>query len=425
MNTVIEIINNNLCSGCGTCNVVCPKSAITLSFNSIGQLLPTINIDTCIDCGLCYNCCPSLDKQGVVGQLLQKNGDIYGNILSVYIGKSLNNYIYKNSQSGGVTTEILSYLFESKLIEAAVVCRTEYSEEYVSKAVIITNKKDLLRCQKSSYTPVDMVSALNEITNFNSVAFVGTGCHIQGVITLKKNWKSRYSNIKYLIGLICDRTLCKTSTDILYGNHAVGKKKKLIWRDKSDNYKNAKLIIEEESGKRTEIPSWKRHYLKQYFTSPRCLICFDKLNLGADITLGDPWGVSNVNWDNGESLVICRTLQGETILNNMLEKKKIQLRTADKYEALKGQAIDKRLESIRRYLSIFENKGWLTPQYSRKIKCCTTNHTLQCEEQTINCFLNDQKKEKRKLIQGYLRQLCFASIKIKISKLASCIIRNI
>lgn len=424
MNNIIDIINNNLCSGCGTCNVVCPKSAITLSFNSIGQLLPKINFATCIDCGLCYNYCPSLDKQGVVGQLLQKDGDIYGNILNVYIGKSLNNYIYKNSQSGGVATEILSYLFESELIEAAIVCRTEYSEEYVSKAVIITNKKDLLRCQKSSYTPVDMVSALNEITNFNSVAFVGTGCHIQGVITLKKNWKSRYSNIKYLIGLICDRTLCKTSTDILYGNYAVGKKKKLIWRDKSENYRHAKLIIEEESGKRIEIPSWKRHYLKQFFTSPRCLICFDKLNLGADITLGDPWGVSHVNWDNGESLIICRTLQGEMILNNMLEKKKLQLRTADKHEALKGQAIDKRLESIRRYFCIFEKKGWLTPQYFKKIKCCTTNNSLQFEEQTINCFLNDQKKEKHKLIQGYLRQLLFASIKKRINKFASWIIRK-
>lgn len=418
--TVRDIIKNNLCFGCGTCSVVCQKTAITLSFNSIGQLLPSINADVCVDCGLCYNYCPSLDVKGNVGHLLQNN-DIYGNILNVSIGRSTNDLIYKNSQSGGVATGILYYLFESGLIDAAIVCQTVYSDDYLSKAIIVTNKNDLLTCQKSSYTPVDMVSALKSVSCYEKVAFIGTGCHIQGVRTLKTIRKRKFSNIKYLIGLVCDRTLCKTSTDILYGNNAKGRKKKLIWRDKTNDYKHAKLIVEEENGKRVEIPSWKRHYLKQYFTSPRCLICFDKLNLGADVVLGDPWGINGVDWKNGDSLVICRTIQGQSILKAMLANKMIQLRIVDTNKALKGQDIDNRLKSIRRYLHVFEDQGWLVPRYSEKIMSDTPINAIEHEQNVINRFLNDKKTEKHKLIRKYSRQLRLFSLKRRIYTLYSLI----
>lgn len=422
MNTVIKIINNNLCSGCGTCNTVCPKSAISMIFNSIGQLLPNINSKTCIKCELCYDSCPSLDLKRNNPVLFRNGLNLYGNILNSYIGKALDDIIYQNSQSGGVSTAILTYLFDSKFIDAAVVCSVEYSVEYQSNAIIVTNKQELLKCQKSSYSPVDMVSALKKTSSYDSVAFVGTGCHIQGVRTLQSIGKGKkYANIKYLIGLICDRTLCKTATDVLYGHHGNGKKKKIIWRDKSENYKNAKLLIIEENGRKIELSSWKRHYLKQYFTAPRCLICYDKLNLNADIVLGDPWGVKDVDWIRGESLVLCRTNRGQTIINQMIRSNLVYLRQVEPHYALKGQAMETRLSNIRKNMLLFKEKGWILPHYSDLFLSGAIEKPTYLNRKTIDDFKNDSQKTKKAIVRKYRWQISIMSFKKNIYKIFSLI----
>lgn len=391
-------------------------------FNSIGQLLPNINSKTCIECGLCYDSCPSLDLKRTNQELFHNGVNLYGNIIGSYIGRALDDIIYQNSQSGGVTTAILTYLFDNKCIEAAVVCCVEYSEEYLSNAIIVTNKQDLLRCQKSSYSPVDMVSALKKTGSYDSVAFVGTGCHIQGVRTLQSMGKGKkYANIKYLIGLICDRTLCKTATDVLYGHYGNDKKKKIIWRDKSENYKKAKLLIKEENGREIEISSWKRHYLKQYFTAPRCLICYDKLNLNADIVLGDPWGVLDVDWIRGESLVLCRTSIGQTIINQMIQSNLVSLRQVEPYFALKGQAMETRLSNIRKNMLLYREKGWILPKYSNLILSDAIEKPTNCNRKIIDEFNKDSQKTKKTIVRKYRRRISIMSFKNNIYKIFSLI----
>ena len=422
MKTIADLVDNQLCTGCGTCNVLCPKSAISMHFNSIGQLLPKIDSSLCIDCGLCHDICPSLDTKKTIQRFLCNGPDLYGNILNVYIGRAQDEKIFRNSQSGGVATAILTYLFDKKLIDAAVVCHVEYSNDYQSNAIVVTSKQDLLRCQKSSYSPVDMVSALKDTASFESVAFVGTGCHIQGVHTLQSfgNGK-KFANIKYLIGLICDRTLCKTATDVLYGHHDIEKKKRIIWRDKSENYKDAKLLIEYENGNRIELPSWKRHYLKNYFTAPRCQICFDKLNLGADIVLGDPWGVQGVDWKNGESLVLCRTTQGQTMIDAMMRDEYVLLRDTNSIVALKGQAIEKRLSNIRKFMLLYKENGWLLPQYSEALLSEEKVQPTTIERKTINNFYADCKRSKTAIVRKYCWKLNIMSIKNHLYRIYSFI----
>ena len=420
MDTIRKTVDNNLCTGCGACNVACPKSAISMNFNSIGQLLPIIDSSLCVDCGLCHDVCPSLDTKRTIQRLLCNGLDLYGNIISAFIGRAQDEKIFQNGQSGGITTAILTFLFDKKLINAAVVCCVEYSGDYQSNAIIVTNEQDLLRCQKSSYSPVDMVSALKETEPFESVAFVGTGCHIQGVHVLRSIGKGKkYANIKYLIGLICDRTLCKTATDVLYGHHSTGKRKKIIWRDKTENYKNAKLLIEDEDGNRKVIPSWKRHYLKNYFTAPRCQICFDKLNLAADVVLGDPWGVQDVDWKNGESLVLCRTSIGKVVIGAMMQDKYVNLRQINPKVALKGQALEKRLSNVSKYMLLYKEKGWLLPHYSDMFMSEAKDSPTSIERKMIDDFYNDCQKSKTKIVRKYIWKLNIMSFMNQIYNIYS------
>jgi heterodisulfide reductase subunit A-like polyferredoxin len=63
-------VNEERCSGCGSCKDACPQSAIEMTiretpvtifgpFGAPGEPIAHVNIDTCVACGLCASTCPS------------------------------------------------------------------------------------------------------------------------------------------------------------------------------------------------------------------------------------------------------------------------------------------------------------------------------------------------------------------------------
>lgn len=383
-----------------------------MQYDSIGRLLPMIDEAKCTNCGLCYNNCPGLDVKGI--QLPNEADKYVGHIENVYIGKASDERIYKNSQSGGLVTATLKYLFESGKIDAAIMCRVEDAIEYTPKAVVITNPDDLFSCQKSSYVPIDIVSAMRMAEEYNSIAVVGTGCHIQGVRALRDFNKKYRERIKYTLGLICDRTLCKTATDVLYGNHFKEERKRLIWRDKSLNYKKARILIKTIDNRKAEVPTWKRHALKDPFTNPRCRICFDKLNTGADIVFGDPWGMNNVDWNGGMSVVLSRTIAGAEIIADMMRQGFIKLREAPLDEVIKGQHINKRKIEVSSALAYYQRKGWFVPSYTGALNPAGESPQLNT---LIDKFVDDSLQSKEVIITRNHKLLRNTGIKSSVYKI--------
>ena len=396
LNRVDDITNNHLCYGCGTCNTICNAQAIKMKFDEMGLLLPQIDDSICTSCGMCIKICPSFDLNNIQ---LSENSDFYiGNVISTYIGKSNDEIIFKNAQSGGMVTAVLKYLFEIGEIDAAIVCKVEYAEEYTSNAAIITSVSELYDCQKSSYVPVDICSAVKEIEKYNTIAVVGTGCHIQGINALKHLKKIYKEKIKYSLGLICDRTLCKTATDVLYGDNFKAENKKLIWRDKSINYKNASLIIKTSDGKTKQIPNWQRFVLKDSFTNPRCRICFDKLNVNADIVFGDPWGMNNVDWQNGESVIITRTKKGDDLISKVIADGSVLCKSAPLIEIIAGQFIDQKKQQVSSALKYYKKSGWSIPSYAEKLIMEGNDLTI---DKKISNFITDSKLTKKEIVKKY------------------------
>ena len=421
-NNVSIIVENMLCCGCGTCNVVCPKDAITMQYNNIGQLLPIIDDAKCVNCGLCYSHCPSYDSKGIQFDREQKDPYL-GQILNIFVGKANNEKIFKNSQSGGLATAILTYLFDSHKIDAAIVCSVDYDINYSPKGIVVTNKEDLLKYQKSSYTQVDIVSAVKQLVSYQSVAIVGIPCHIQGIKALKAFKKEYNDKLKYTIGLICDRSLCNTVTDVLYGNHFKEQKKKIIWRDKSNEYKNAELYIENAHKERIKLPTWERFVLKEPFTAPRCRICYDKLNTHADITLGDPWGMSDIDWRNGESIAITRTDVGDSIIKEMEDQHYITLRKGDFDEFIIGQHIEERKKSVSNFLVAYNKLLWNTPTYSSAF-IIDSEKTVQPQIDKLNSFVQISVLTKKSIIKINNQLLAKQKLKRSLHKIKTRIMER-
>lgn len=410
---VTDIVSSYLCYGCGTCNVICGHSAITMKYNSIGRLCPVIDENKCTDCGLCRAICPALDEKGI--QLPDTEDKYVGHVENVYIGRATDETIFRNSQSGGMVTATVRYLFETGKIDAAIMCRVVDEVEYTPKAVIVTSVEELGPCQRSSYVPIDIVSALKEAEQYNAIAVVGIGCHIQGIQALQDFGKKYNNRIKYTLGLICDRTLCKTVTDVLYGNSYKHEKKRIIWRDKSRNYKYPQLLIKTNMGRLKELPQWKRHALKDPFTNPRCRICFDKLNTHADIVYGDPWGMNNVDWTNGMSLVITRTHGGVDVINEMIAEKAASLMNAPIEEVISGQQIEKRKNDVSSTMATYKAKQWLLPSYAETLCPSKENPTLRL---LIDRFVKEEDLDSNQIVRRRMNALQKRIIKEKVFSFA-------
>ena len=50
-------MNKKDCCGCAACVNICPKFAITMEKDEIGQYYPRINDTLCVDCGACKRVC--------------------------------------------------------------------------------------------------------------------------------------------------------------------------------------------------------------------------------------------------------------------------------------------------------------------------------------------------------------------------------
>lgn len=401
-----------LCSNCGACKAVCPKDAISFSTTSLGRMFAVVN-DSCIDCGLCVQVCPSLDRAGLHEEYPDR---FIGDIKKVYVGKSTNDTIYLNAQSGGVCTAIISFLFDTNSIDCAVLCKMEYGNPPIVKPVIIENKEPLIDCQKSCYTPVDILSALKGTDKKKSIAIVGLPCHIQGVESLMRKLK-KFHNIRYKIGLICDRTLCGGIQNVIT---SFGQKSevKIAWRNKTPRtiegieycYKNAPVTLSSLSGKEYVIPNTYRFALKEYFTSPRCRVCYDKLNSFSDITLGDPWGMSDVDWKNGSSVIITRTAAGEQLINDMIKADSLSLNEHNKEELIRGQRIEERRKTVAHYSKALQVIHVKIDSYLYKQNRELNNKTVKEEKELKDFMRRDVMTEEeilrksKEIIKIYITQ---------------------
>ncbi len=391
-----QVSDAYLCSACGACNAICKRDAIDYAYTNIGRMYAVVN-KNCVNCGLCQKACPSIDTYRLASGIEDR---YVGEIRNVYIGRSTNIAIYQNAQSGGVCTALLSHLFEKGKIDGAVVCRMDYGFPPTVKGVVVTSASELLETQKSCYTPVDLLSALKICGSFKSLAVVGLPCHMEAMENMMRT-SHQFPNIKYRLGLICDRTLAAGIQDFIC-TFSSSNEFKIHWRKKNYHsgnqwymYKNAPVVLQGKEGSAHMIPRYVRTCLKDMFTPPRCRVCYDKLNIFSDITLGDPWGMSGVDWVNGDNLIIARTEKGEHLLAEAQQEGCLKMKQASKEEMLKGQVIAKRREQVRRYSSAY--KTFSFAMKSPLLESC--GEDSEKERKTLMSFIETEKKTKERIFE--------------------------
>jgi len=98
--TIKEVVDEGLCTGCGTCSGTCPNSAINMVINSMGIYVPKLIDDKCNKCGVCFNSCPGkyfyFDNFNLEIFGKKPENILLGNFINCYLAHSTDHEIRYN-----------------------------------------------------------------------------------------------------------------------------------------------------------------------------------------------------------------------------------------------------------------------------------------------------------------------------------------
>lgn len=335
----------NLCSGCGICTGICPKHCIGWE-KKAGMYKPVIDRNSCVSCGLCASVCPGLEHRY---EKMSGRAAVQGKVLLTCNAWSKSDDIRHISASGGVVSTLVRQLLEDGTYGVAfLVGSYDYHQQLVTEPVTAQEIRDVISSDypKSRYLSVSHESAITYVKNNREekVIFVGTSCAVRGF--QKAVEKLHLSRENYLlIGLFCDRVFNYNVIDYYQQPAFCGSKKleNLHFKNKESGGWPGNMKFFFSDGSTAYRDNSERTKVKDYFMPERCLYCIDKLNVCADISLGDNYTQQDSS-PLGSNSVIIRTEQGLAVWEKTASL--IECRKVSMDQIMEAQCIDWRLNNL-------------------------------------------------------------------------------
>lgn len=390
-------IVNNLCTGCGVCVGACHKKAISMISDG-NKFIPKVDENICNDCGLCYKICPGLgcNIENISSTLFLNatNANPYvGNYEKCYVGYSNDQKIRYHSASGGLITQMLIWLVETKKIDGVVVTKFDKNSDLKVKTFIAKSKDEILSAKSSKYSPVTFDQVIQNVksSELNKIVIVGLPCHIQG-LRKYENYDHKFKEkvIAYF-SLFCSgsRTFGMTQYVLKENNINIKEIHYLAYRDEGCL---GGIVIkgEKKDGKHYKFYRDYQAYchpLRSIFTPQRCFLCIDHVGELADASFGDihvkPYSEDKI----GINSLIIKNKKILSWFEDAKKNKKVSLDEISVETLLSSQKMARiKKKRNERFLSFYSLLGMQYPKYGivlPKIKFKTALHFLYIRLQEI------------------------------------------
>ena len=301
----LDIIEYKQCSGCASCQNICPAGAITMAEDKEGFLYPQVDHEKCTNCGMCKKVCPVLNAK-----FHEKQAECYA--------ARANEEIQMKSSSGGIFT----LLAEKILEKGGYVCGAAFDNDWNVEHIIVDNKEDLAKLRGSKYIQSKIGNIYRDVKNLleddKFVFFTGTPCQIAGLYGfLQKDYENLLtadvvchgvpnSKVwqKYLKENFGDENICKVE-----------------FRSKEEGWTCTHLIVTTPDNK-IKDSKFMDGFGDNLYLRKSCGECkFAKPERLSDITLGDFWGINVYRPElynhMGVSVVFTHTQKGKDYLEKI------------------------------------------------------------------------------------------------------------
>lgn len=322
MNVESKELEFNKCVGCGLCEVLFNNNAI-MKTNSKGFIRPFFN--NSYDQKRIQNFCPISNAPD------KYSNNIWGHFEAVYLGASLNSHISEVGSSGGIITQVLLYLLESKAVDGIIHIGANNNNPLENITYVSKSKDDIIRNAGSRYAPASPLSRLVEFLDQDmKYAFVGKPCDIRALKNYALENPLVNEKIIYTISFFCAGTPSYRGTDKVLEKMNASSNDVIEFKYRGNGWPGFATAITQngESKSMTYNESW-GGILRKY-VQPYCRWCADGVGEFADISCGDAWHLDTDNnpiftENKGRNVIFARTKQGKRILEKMLENKLIDI----------------------------------------------------------------------------------------------------
>ena len=317
---MVTNMDKSLCTGCGVCQVICPRGSITMKKDKYGFLYPSIDQNTCINCNKCDNFCHA---QNIKTQSVE--------VPDSYIGYNKNADQRLKSSSGGIFVLLAEEIL--KLNGAVYGAAFDHNGEV--SHIRVEEKSNLYKLQGSKYvqSTVDKeiyLSVKSELENKKYILYSGTPCQIGAL----KQFLNRNYETLLTVSFIChgvpSPALWKQYVDEQsekYNSSISG----MSHRNKKYGWTRYSMSMRFENGSEYCVPNDKDPYM-QLFLKNTCLrdSCYscqykgkEKLSC-IDILLADKWGnvsgtVPDIHDDKGISTIFVQSTLGRILWDRIKE----------------------------------------------------------------------------------------------------------
>lgn len=308
---MLELLFDEHCAGCYSCQSVCPKKCISLTCDNRGYRYPIIDKDACVNCHLCEKVCPLRHDR-------EENGEC-----KAYAAFCKDEADRVESSSGG----IFSLISRAVIQNGGCTVGAVYTDSFQVKHVVVTDDISKLRGSKYLQSEVDFIyMEVKELLKADErVLFSGTPCQVAG---LKSYLQIEYENL-ITVDVAChgvpSAVIWNKYLDYLTKKYK-SKIASINLRDKSTGWKGYSVSVAFQNGKKytklAEDDPFMKLYRSNLCLRPSCYNCkFRGLNRVSDITLADFWGADRIipemDDDKGLSLVLTHSQKGEEIIRTL------------------------------------------------------------------------------------------------------------
>lgn len=325
----MNIGNIQDCFGCGVCAIACARHIIDLKLNADGFYEPQImDAAKCTDCGLCTEVC-SYSHDGLA---------LTDTCIKSYAAWSNDAQVRRKCSSGGVGFEVGCTLIG----KGYKVCGVRYNPDTNrAEHYIATTVEELIPSIGSKYIQSYTVDGFKAINRKEKYLVTGTPCQIDSFRRYIRKFRCEDNFV--LMDFFCHGvpSMWLWKKYVAEVEKKIGKITYASWRNKFTGWHDS-WAMSMDGEKTSEKVDWHDSYnmlirekkgfynsrlsqgdpFYRLFLSDSCLgkACYDKCKFkydhsSADIRIGDLWGKTYKDNEDGVSAAIAFTSKGDELLH--------------------------------------------------------------------------------------------------------------
>jgi coenzyme F420 hydrogenase subunit beta len=348
-----DVVDWNLCTGCGACSYACSEGAVSLvNIESVG-IRPKFNSSGCAGCTKCLSICPGYVVDASVLKPTtptpSEADHAFGPALEIWEGYASDPEVRYRASSGGILTALALYCLEQENMKFVLHTAMNDERPWENKTVTSRTREELMSRTGSRYAPASPCEGLGAIERSDGpCVFIGKPCDTAAVAKLRRDRPQLDNNLGLVMSFFCAGTPSTKGTLDLAGSLNILPQQIDSVRYRGEGWPGRFKIVYDDKTQEQSLSYAESWGELTHYRSLRCNLCPDGLGRIADISCGDAWDKSTGNGNPGLSLVVVRTALGQRILRDAIAANYVQLQRATASNVLTAQA-----NLLRRRTEIF------------------------------------------------------------------------